>query len=128
MGKLSTEQQAQLDELTALANAPDAEDDEVWVENADGHKTLLRGKRAAAWLKANGYAPDEGDQAAADADKADGGQADEPEEPTSPPARTAAPAKKATASLAKKATPPAAGAPEDLPADEPPARARPKLF
>lgn len=72
MAKLTAEQQRALDDLTALANAPDADDDEVWVENSDGHKTKLTGARAAAWLKRNGYDDEDGDQAAADADAKSG--------------------------------------------------------
>jgi hypothetical protein len=95
MAKLTEEQQKQLDELTALANAPDADDDEVWVENKDGHKTKLTGARAAAWLKRNGYEPDEGDKAAADADaKADEDAGKSGAASSSTPAKKAAPAKK----------------------------------
>ena len=101
MAKLSAEQQAQLDELTALANAPDADDDEVWVKNPEGHATLLKGPRAAAWLKRHGYDADEGDKAADDADakaaKSNGAK---------PPAgaKKAAPAKKTAPSRTKDVT------------------------
>lgn len=75
MGKLSAEQQATLDQLNALADAPDTDEDEVWVENAQGHKTRLVGGRAQAWLKRNGYGADDPDGAADDADKSAGGAA-----------------------------------------------------
>lgn len=63
MAKLSPEDQATLDRLTALRDAPDTDtDDEIWVRNSQGHETRLTGERARAWLRRNGYHEDDGDQ------------------------------------------------------------------
>lgn len=54
MGKLTAEQKRQLEELQALADAPDDEDDyEVWVKNDKGHETRLPSRKASGWLKQN---------------------------------------------------------------------------
>src|SRR4051812_43905255 len=96
MGKLTAEQQRQLDELTAIANAPDdGDDDAVWVRNGDGHETRLTGARAQAWLARNGYSDAAGDAST--------------EGNPLPPKDGKTPVKKA----AKKAAPPAPGAPAD---------------
>lgn len=109
MGKLTAEQQRQLDELNALANAPDdGDDDAVWVRNGDGHETRLTGARAQAWLARNGYSDAAGEGST--------------EGNPLPPKDGKPPVKKA----AKKAAPPAAdGAPaggegDELPTDAPP--------
>lgn len=99
MAKLSAEQQRQLDDLQALAAAPDDGDDAVWVENGDGHRTRLTGTRATAWLKRNGY----------DAEDAEDATQTDPLVAK----KTASPAKKAV----KKAAPPAGAATDDTGAD-----------
>lgn len=60
MAKLTREQQKQLDELNALANAPEDNDDEVvvWVRKGE-HETRLVGDRAKRWLRTHGYDEDD---------------------------------------------------------------------
>lgn len=54
MAKLTPEQKKQLEELQALADAPDEEDEyEVWVKNDKGHETRLPSRKAAGWLREN---------------------------------------------------------------------------
>jgi hypothetical protein len=78
MAKLSAEQQRQLDELEALRDQADDDDETVvWVRKGD-HETRLTGKRAERWLRENGYDPDDADDSSKDAPldpKAAGGKA-----------------------------------------------------
>lgn len=52
MGKLTPEQQAQLDELNALAEAPDDDDEEYEIEiySSDGSGARLPYKKGKSWL------------------------------------------------------------------------------
>lgn len=94
MGRLTPQQQKQLDDLQAQKDAPDDDEVSVWVRNADGHETRLTGQRAENWLTRNGYS----------ADDADDSTSGEPLDA----AQGAKPAKKA----AKAAPKPAAGEPD----------------
>lgn len=126
MAKLSAEDQATLDRLTALRDAPDSDDDAIWVRNGDGHETRLTGARATAWLERNGYSEAAGDASSQGA----------PLDPAAAGGKTAA---KKAAPAAKKAAPAARGkapAPDaDIPGEDgeeldadPPARTGRRAF
>lgn len=53
MPKLTPEQQAQLDELTALANAPDESDSDFEIEvwNANGNGARIPYSKGSSWLE-----------------------------------------------------------------------------
>ena len=105
MGKLSAEDQATLDRLTAQRDAPDDDDDgAIWVRNADGHETRLTGKRADDWLARNGYSEAAGDASTQDAPlPAAGGKG----RPAATGGKGRPPARKQAARTSSGATPPA---------------------
>lgn len=78
MAKLTAEQQRQLADLQALADAPDDDEFDLVVRDEKGRETRLTGKHAQKWLKNLGLGDDdepEGDKAADD----DKPEDDEPE-------------------------------------------------
>ncbi len=103
MAKLSAEDQATLDRLTALRDAPDddADDGAIWVRNGDGHETRLTGRRADEWLARNGYSDAAGDASTQDAPLTPGGKG------KTPPAGKGKPAPRKQAARTSSATPPA---------------------
>lgn len=91
MGRLTPEQQKQLDDLQRLKDAEDDDELEVWVRNSDGHATRLTGPRAAAWLTRNGYDADDADDSAA-GEPLDAKGAKRPAKKTAPAKKGAKPA------------------------------------
>lgn len=76
MAKLTAEQQAQLDQLTALANADDDDDFEIEIFEGDkGARVPYR--KGKGWLERT-FGIDVGDPPAAAADPAGGGADDPP--------------------------------------------------
>lgn len=84
MAKLTAEQQRQLDELTALADAPDGDVEELYVKDEKGRETRLTGAHATKWLKNLGLVDDDdaGDAGdGTDGDDAGGGAGAKDEPP-----------------------------------------------